>query len=93
MSTTKHWAEDPYWTDALSEFVRLRDSGDTSWTLDIRRIEEAAFSGDSPAYRLMDAMISVKEHEGMDGCRGAPRLLLALLVRLKEISESQQSAG
>jgi len=43
--------------------------------------------GDSPAYRLMEAMVSVKEHEGWEGYRGAPRLVLALLERLDEISK------
>jgi len=44
--------------------------------------------GDSPAYRLMEAMVSVKEHEGMDNYRGAPRLVLALLERLDVISKA-----
>jgi hypothetical protein len=44
--------------------------------------------GDSPVYRLMEAMVSVKECEGMDGYRGAPHLVLALLERLDEISKA-----
>jgi hypothetical protein len=39
----------------------------------------------SPAYRLMEAMCSVKEHEGMEGYRWAPRLVLALLQLLSEL--------
>jgi hypothetical protein len=36
----------------------------------------------------MEAMVSVKEHEGWEGYRGAPRLILALLERLDEISKA-----
>jgi hypothetical protein len=57
-------------------------------TLDLDAIERALFDGDSPAYRLMEAMVSVKEHEGWEGYRGAPRLILALLERLDEISKA-----
>jgi hypothetical protein len=32
----------------------------------------------------MEAMLSVHEHEGMDGYRGAPRIVLALLQILSE---------
>jgi hypothetical protein len=56
--------------------------------LDLDAIERALFEADSPAYRLMEAMVSVKEHEGWDGYRGAPRLVLALLERLDEISKA-----
>lgn len=83
-----HWSQEPYWTEAMDSFLRIRDSGQTKWTLDIRKIEEVAFREDGPAYKLMDAMLSVREHEGYDGFRGAPRVMLALLAKLKEISES-----
>lgn len=77
------WADDPYWTEALDGFYADRDTGTKTITLDINAVEEAIVNGDGPAYRLMRAMASVIEHEGMDGCRGAPRLTLALLQILK----------
>lgn len=80
-----HWGDDPYWTQALDRFVANRDAGAKTITLDIKAVEEAIFGGESPAYKLMDAMGSVIEHEGMDGCRGAPRLTLALLQILQEL--------
>jgi hypothetical protein len=80
-----HWSDDPYWTEALDGFCADRDAGATTITLDIKAIEEVIFNGNGPAYRLMDAMASVLEHEGMDGCRGAPRLTLALLHILKNL--------
>jgi hypothetical protein len=36
-------------------------------TFDLDAIERALFDGDSPAYRLMEAVVSVKEHEGWEG--------------------------
>ncbi len=82
--TTLHWAEDPYWIDALERFARAREAGMNVITIDLDAVEASLFHGDSPAYRLVDAMVSVREHEGFDGCRGAPRLVLALLQHLKE---------
>jgi hypothetical protein len=80
-----HWADDPYWTEALDRYVRGR-SRRRKITIDIQRMESVIYHGDiSPAYRLMEAMCSVKEHEGMEGYRGAPRLVLALLQLLSEI--------
>jgi hypothetical protein len=84
-----HWAEDPYWTDALEGYHRLRDEGQTRLTLDLTAIEEAAHGGDGLAFRLKDAMLSVQEHEADEGFRGAPRVLLALLVRLQELSQGR----
>ena len=81
-----HWSHDRYWTDALEVLYRLRDEGQTRLTLDLTAIEEIAFRGDGPAYKLMDAMESVRTQEGMEGYRGAPRILLALLMRLRELS-------
>lgn len=43
--------------------------------------------GNGPAYKLLDAMQSVKEYERYDGYKGPPRLVLALLWKLQEISE------
>jgi hypothetical protein len=87
-----HWAEDPYWTDALEAYYVRRDSSDTHITIDLKAVTEAAFSGDSPAYKLLEAMRSVFDHEGWDGCRGAPRVMFALLMRLAELSESTKPA-
>ena len=67
-----------------------RDSADTQITIDLKAVTEAAFSGDGPAYKLLDAMRSVWEHEGWDGCRGAPRVMFALLMRLAELSGRTQ---
>ena len=54
--------------------------------MDINRIQEAAFSSNGPVYGLMNAMVSVWQQEGREGHRGAPRVLMALLVRLAELS-------
>lgn len=91
MSKTKHWAEDTYWTDALDQLQQLRESGKTQITLDLKAIEEVAYNGDGPAYKLMDAMLSVHELETWDGYRGAPRVMLALLVRLQELSRRRRN--
>ena len=80
-----HWANDLYWTEALEGFCADRDAGAKTITLNIKAVEEVIFNGDGPAYRLMRAMESVIEHEGMDGCRGAPRLTLALFHILKNL--------
>ena len=63
----------------------------STFTLDLARVEKAAFQGNGPAYKLMEAMVSVVQHEDLDGCRGAPRLLLAVLVHLANISNSNAS--
>lgn len=77
-----HWSSDPYWNKALEAYYKLRDSGVKTLSLDIEQIEAQLFDGDSPAYRLVSAMQSVIEHEGSNGHRGAPRLVLALLTVL-----------
>ena len=81
-----HWAEDPYWLDALKRYQEARERGDTTLCLDLEAIEKIAFDSDGPAYRCLEAMGSVLEHEGLDGYRGAPRLVFALLMRLAERS-------
>lgn len=74
-----HRSEDRFWTEALDGFVEARDRGGRQQvTLDLERIEACLFETDL-AFRLMDAMCSVKAVEGLDGCRGAPQLVLALL--------------
>ena len=85
--TTRHWSEDPYWTEALEAYYVRRDGADSRITIDLKAVTEAAFSEDSPAYKLLYAMRSVWEQEGWDGYRGAPRVMLALLIRLAELSE------
>lgn len=90
---TPHWSEDDYWTNALDRFFVLRDSGISTLTLDLRAIESEAFNDNGPAYKLMEAMCSVKESEGGDGFRGAPRVMLALLSILKEITNGKLQSG
>ena len=80
----QHWANDPYWVEALDRYVHSRD-GRPEITIDIKRLETVIYNADGPAYRLMDAICSVREQEAMDGYRGAPRLVLALLQLLTEI--------
>lgn len=84
--TDRHWADDPYWTDALDRYYASCQNGRRSFTIDMVGLERLLINGDGPAYKLMDAMESVHRLEGMDGCRGAPRLVLALLQLLDERS-------
>jgi hypothetical protein len=81
----RHWADDPYWTEALDRYIRLRRRG-RKITIDLDRVESFIYRGDvSPAYRMMEGMCSVQEHEGVEGYRGAPRLVLALLQLISEM--------
>ena len=88
MTQTRHWSEDAYWSEALEQLHRLQEDGQTQIILDLPAILAVAFRGDGPAYKLMEAMVSVQEQEGMEGFKGAPRVMLALLVRLEELSHS-----
>jgi hypothetical protein len=90
MEEIKHWSGDSYWTDALDEYYKFREEGEQELKLDLEAIEEVLFNGDGPAYRAMEAMVSVWQQEGYEGHRGAPRVLLALLMRLNEISKSEK---
>ncbi len=90
MDEIKHWSQDAYWTEALEQVHHLLGKGQTHLVLDLDAISEVAFNGDGPAYKLMDAMVSIKEEEGWDGHKGAPRVMLALLVRLAEVSHQQR---
>lgn len=83
-----NWAEDPYWTDALAAWRRRRDRGLRFLVLDLEAVERVAFNGDGPAFRLMNAMSTVVRDEGYDSYKGAPRVLLAALLRLAELSET-----
>ena len=81
---TRHWSEDPYWTEAADRFHNLRAKGAKQLVIDLDAIDAKLYDGDGPAYRVLEAMLSVHEHEGMDGYRGAPRIVLALLQILSE---------
>lgn len=86
-----HWSDDQYWTDALDAWVRRRDKGLRFVTIDMHAVERVIFNGDGPAYKLMEAMCSVEREEGWEGWegyKGAPRVLLAALMRLAEASGS-----
>jgi hypothetical protein len=80
-----HWSSDPYWVEALEAYDQLRGQR-RRLVLDLKQVEREIVNGDGPAYRLVDAMHSVRVHDGADGYRGAPRLVLALLARLSELS-------
>jgi hypothetical protein len=53
-------------------------------TVDLDAFEETLHNGDGPAYRTLEAMVSVQEHKGYEGLCGAPRIVAALLVILSE---------
>lgn len=89
MSRVEHWSHDPYWTDALDEYVAARDAGAESITIDLKALQESVYQGGGPAYRLLDAMRSVWELEDQDGYRGAPRLLLATLMNLSHLERGE----
>lgn len=82
-----HWADDPYWRDAHDRYLRLRDDGKRSFSISLPAVEASIFNGDSPAYKLMEAMVSVMEHEGNQGLKGAPRLMLAVLPLLEKMGD------
>lgn len=86
----EHWSEDRYWTDALDRYMQLREAGQKQITIDLEQLERTIFDGDSAAYRILTAMLSVAEHEGQDGLRGAPRLVLALLAVLEKRDSDNQ---
>lgn len=90
---TQHWSEDDFWVGALSRYAAAREAGMNQVTIDVDRLEDVVYDGDGPAYRLLEAMLSVQEHEGWDGCRGAPRVLLALLQVLGEMSRNHSSSN
>lgn len=81
---TRHWSKDPYWTKAAERFYELREEGMNQLVIDLDAIDKTLYDGDGPAYRALEAMLSVHEHESMDGFRGAPRIVLALLQILSE---------
>jgi hypothetical protein len=81
---SKYWAEDEYWTEAADRYCEQRENGVRHLVIDLDAVEGILFDGDGPAYRVLEAMLSVHENEGMDGFRGAPRIVLALLQVLSE---------
>jgi len=81
---SRHWSEDPYWTEASDRYYELREKGGKQLVIDLDAISEVIYDGDGPAYRAMEAMLSVHEHEAQDGYRGAPRVVMALLQILSE---------
>lgn len=84
----KDWVTDKYWTDALERLHELRAAGKKQFVLDIEKIESVATDGDGPAYKLMNAMVSIErsEAEQWEGYKGAPRVMWSLLLRLEELS-------
>lgn len=79
--TARDWSTDPYWKDAYQELERVRE--DRSIHLDVTAIESQVFHGDSIAYKLMEAMVSVWQKESWESYKGAPRLLLLTLAKLE----------
>jgi len=90
MDADYHWANDPYWTEALDQYCELKAKGKKQFVIDLDRLVEVVYHSEGPAYKLMDAMVSVKEKDGMEGFRGASRVLLAMLVRLEELSVAKK---
>lgn len=88
---TEHWSQDPYWTDALERYEAEKEKGTQALVINLDAIESVLFNGDGPAYRALDAMLSVQEHEGYEGHRGAPRVVLALLQILSEQRPASQA--
>lgn len=87
---SEHWGQQRYWTDALDAISEAMQDGGRTVTIDVKKIEQSLFDADGPAYKLLDAMRSVSEHEGWDGYKGAPRLVLAVLWKLQEMSEGSE---
>lgn len=56
-------------------------------TIDVKKIGDQLFMENGPAYKLLSVMNSVSEHEGYEGFKDAPRLVLAFLWKLQEMSE------
>ncbi len=82
----RHWREDPYWTDAFAAFQRRRGKALRFLTIDLDALAQVAFTADGPAYQLIKAKVGVEREEGWEGHKGAPRVLLAALLRLAELS-------
>lgn len=79
-----HWSEDPYWQEGEELYQDLRSAGVTSIRIDLEQLERLVYDGGGPAYKTLEAMISVHQQENCSGFKGAPRILLALLAKLNE---------
>lgn len=88
MNERTHWSEDPYWQEASEIWQRISQSQQKTVEIDLEALQEVVFNGTGPAYRLMEAMVNIHETEGMEGFRGAPRVLLALLAKLSEAGKT-----
>lgn len=86
-----HWSEDPYWTEALDRYLAFREGSNRELVINIDAMERVIFEGDGPAYKAMDAMLTVQRDEGYEGFRGAPRVVCALLKILSEQSTREQT--
>lgn len=82
-----HWSEERYWLEGQDKYQRWVEAGQRGILLDLPAIQEQIYDGGGPAYKLMNAMLSVEHHEGMEGFKGAPRLVLALLAQLAELGD------
>lgn len=80
-----HWSEDRYWLDGQDKYQQCFESNQRFFSLDVKAIQDCIYQGDGPAYKLLEAMLSVDYHEGMEGYKGAPRIVLALLAQLAEL--------
>lgn len=87
-----HWSEERYWLDGQDKYQQWIASGQQGVVLDIPAIQAQIYEGDGPAYKLLNAMLSVDHHEGMEGFKGAPRLVLALLAQLAELGDATASS-
>ena len=81
---SKYWAEDEYWAEAAGRYCEQREKGVRHLAIDLDAVEGILYDGEAPAYRVLEAMLSVHENESTDGYRGAPRIVLALLQVLSE---------
>ncbi len=87
--SAENWARDPVWRDALEAYGRLRENGRTEISINLELLHQTIYEGDGPAYGLMHAMASELASGGLDGYRGAPRLVLALLQILSELPKKE----
>ncbi len=89
--TSRLWSDDPLWIRGVEDYARSRESGIKELKIDLEWLDTSIFSSDI-AYRLMSAMQSIAEHEGMEGFRGAPRVVKAFLHLLAEASKNHDNA-
>ena len=85
-----NWTRDPYWQNGSDLLEELRKK-DQKIVIDLSALEKIVYDGDGPAYKLMEAMASIRDTEGDYGYRGAPRVLLALLANLHSNRKQPES--